>query len=94
MLCSIIAFGNLISVSLRLFRLWAAINFDAALSFDADGVRLITEQRTTGSGDGERGGDFVFKLIDSSVGRISFSFINFGGFRSLSADFVVGTIGG
>lgn len=50
-----------------------------ALSVGDDGVRLITEQRTTGSGDGDRDtgfGCFVFKFIDSSVGNGSFSLIN------------------
>lgn len=81
--CSTIAFGNLISVSFLLLLLCAEINF-VALSVD-DGVRLITEQRTTGSGDGDRDGfGFVFKLIVSSVGNVSFSLINFCGLRSLS----------
>lgn len=86
-MCSTIAFGNLMSVSFLLLLLCAEINFDA-LSVDDDGVRLITEQRTTGSGDGDRDGfGFVFRLIVSSVGNVSFSLINFGGLRSLSVLF-------
>lgn len=76
------------SVSFLLFLLCAASSFDVvALSFDdIDGVRLITEHRTTGSGDGERDGfGFDFKLIGSSVGKGSFSLISFCWFRSLSA---------
>lgn len=80
-------------MSLRLLRLWADNNFAAAAeifdddeddddddSVGDDGVRLITEQRTTGSGDGDRDtgfGCFVFKLIVSSAGNGSFSFISF-----------------
>lgn len=72
------------SVSFLLLRLWADINFDA-LSADDDGTRLMTEHRTTGSGDGDRDGfGLVFKLIVSSVGSVSFSLINFGAARSLS----------
>lgn len=82
-------------MSLRLLRLWADNSFVAAAeifddaedddvddvdSVGDDGVRLITEQRTTGSGDGDRDtgfGCFVFRLIVSSVGNGSCSFINF-----------------
>lgn len=45
----------------------------------ADGVRWITEQRTTGSGDGDRDGfgGGVSRIV-SSRGKISLSLINFG----------------
>lgn len=84
-LCSTIDFGALTSKSLRLLRECAAANnLVAATVFVgsvlvADGVRWMTEQRTTGSGDGDRDGfgGGVSRTV-SSRGNGSFSLISFG----------------